>query len=431
MLSEISYPLIHMSRFIIEGGRKLRGKIRVSGNKNAILPCLSACLLTEEEVILRNVPEIADVQVFLQILKKIGVQVKSEEGLVRLKASQIKTTTLPEDLTSQLRASILLAGPLLARMGKTTFSHPGGDVIGKRSIEPHLEGLKNLGFEIEIGDREYQILRSKNFVSEKEIFLEEASVTATENLILASVMGESTVILKNCAKEPHIVDLCQLLISMGAKIEGVGQSTLIIDCVKTLHGADFTVSSDYIEMVTYAIAACLTKGEVEIENITLEGLEPVLLPLRKMGVTLENGAKESVVASIKGLQAIPKLTVNIWPGFPTDLMSVFIVLATQAKGVSLMHDWMYESRMFFADKLISMGANITIADPHRVLVYGSTKLKAKELETPDIRAGMALVLAALIAKGESIINKADLIERGYEDVVGKLSTLGAKIKKVN
>lgn len=420
-----------MSRFIIEGGRKLKGKIKVSGNKNAILPCLSACLLTEEEVILRNVPEILDVQVFLQILKKIGVQVKSEEGVVRLKAIQIKTTTLPQDLTSQLRASVLLSGPLLARMGKVTFSHPGGDVIGKRSIEPHLEGLKDLGCDIEVGEREYQISRSKNFVLEKEIFLEEASVTATENLILASVVGESKLILKNCAKEPHIIDLCQLLIGMGARLEGVGQSTLVIDQVKALHGGDFTVSSDYIEMATYAIAACLTGGEVEIENITLEGLEPVFLPLRKMGVALENGSKGSVVASTKGLQAIPKLTVNIWPGFPTDLMSVFIVLATQAKGVSLMHDWMYESRMFFADKLLGMGANITIADPHRVLVYGPTKLKARELETPDIRAGMALVLAALIAKGESVINRADLIERGYEDVVGKLSLLGAKIKKVS
>lgn len=420
-----------MSRFIVEGGRKLQGKITVSGNKNAILPCLAACLLTKEEVILRNVPEIADVEVFLQTLRKIGVSAKGEKGVVRVKASQIKTTSLPKDLTSQLRASILLSGSLLAREGAARFSHPGGDVIGKRSIQPHLEGLKDLGCEIRVEEGGYQILKSKNPTTDREIFLEEPSVTATENLILASVIGESQVTLKNCAKEPHIVDLCQLLIGMGARIEGVGQSTLTIDSVKTLQGVDFTISSDYIEMVTYAVAACLTKGEVEIENISLEDLEPVFLPLKKIGVVIEDSGKGSVVVSCSALSAIPKLTVNIWPGFPTDLMSIFIVLATQARGVSLMHDWMYESRMFFADKLISMGANITIADPHRVLVYGPTKLKAKELETPDIRAGMALVLAALIAKGESIINKADLIERGYEDVVGKLSSLGAKIKKVN
>lgn len=420
-----------MSKYIIQGGNRLKGKIKVSGNKNAILPCLAACLLTEDEVTLSNISNILDVEVFLEILKKLGASVYFKGDVVKVKAQTIKNISIPGDLTGQLRASILLAGPLLSRVGKVNFYHPGGDVIGKRSILSHLEGFSDLGFEFKSDDRKYSGVRSKNFVDQKEVFLQEASVTGTENLILASVLGRSSVVLKNCAREPHIIDLCTLLSQMGAEIEGVGSSTLAVTGVSKLKGADFRVSSDYVEMATYAIAASITKGQIEIENITPYNLEPVCIPLRKMGVEIKQISKNSIFAQGNSIKPIPKLTVNIWPGFPTDLMSAMIVLATQGKGVSLMHDWMYESRMFFVDKLISMGANITIADPHRVLVYGPTNLTGRELETPDIRAGMALVLASLIAKGESIINRADLIERGYEDVAGKLSSLGAKIKKIN
>lgn len=420
-----------MSKYIIEGGNKLKGKVKISGNKNAILPCLAACLLTNEEVILRNVPQILDVEIFLQIFQRLGVEVESGDHLLRIRCKSVDKYEIPEDLANKLRASILLVGPLLARFKKVKFSHPGGDVIGKRSIETHLEGFKKLGYEFQIKDRLYRG-KSNGFskVKDKEIFLNEASVTATENLILTSVLSLANVTLKNCAMEPHVVDLCNLLVKMGAKIEGIGSPTLRIQGVDKLHGADFTIRADHIEFGTFAIAAALTGGEIEISQDNLSDVDCIICQLEKMG--LEFREKESaILVTCSEIRSIPKLVVALWPGFPTDIMSVTIVLATQAKGVSLLHDWMYESRMFFVDKLISMGAQITIADPHRVLVYGPTKLYGRNLETPDIRAGMALVLAALVAEGKSVIDRAELIERGYENVVEKLASLGAKIQKID
>lgn len=420
-----------MSKYIIEGGNKLKGKVTISGNKNSILPTLAACLLTEEEVILRNVPNILDVDIFLQIFQNLGAEVEVGDHVLKIKCKNIKKSAIPQDLANKLRASILLVGPLLARFKKVEFSHPGGDVIGKRSIETHLEGFKKLGYQFQIKDRLYKG-KSNGFskVTKKKIFLDEASVTATENLILTSVLSNVEVILKNCATEPHVVDLCNLLIQMGAKIDGVGSSTLKIQGVPKLSGADFTIGSDFVEFGTFAIAAALTKGEIEIDKSNLPDVDCITCNLGKMGLEFKE-TEHSYLVSCPKIQAIPKLKVALWPGFPTDMMSVMIVLATQAQGVSLLHDWMYESRMFFADKLISMGAHITIADPHRVLVYGPTKLYGRNLETPDIRAGMALVLAALVTSGKSVIDRAELIERGYEDVVGKLSSLGANIQKID
>lgn len=420
-----------MAKYLIEGGVKLKGTVKISGNKNSILPCLAASLLTEEKLILKNVPKITDVEVFLQILKILGVDSSYTDHTISLEGKGLKTHILPKDLVGKLRASILLVGPLLSRSGSVEFSHPGGDVVGKRSIETHMEGFKNLGFKFKNADRDYRGRQSYQVKEDQEIFLDEPSVTATENMILASVIGNRTVTIKYCAMEPHVVDLCKLLSLMGAKIKGVGTQTLIIKGVEKLKGAEFSIGSDYIEMGTYAVASVITEGEVQIQNCTLTDLEPILFPLKKMGVSISTEDKNGRIIKVKRgqLKSLPKLSTNVWPGFPTDLMSAMIVLATQAKGVTLCHDWMYESRMFFVDKLISMGAHITIADPHRVLVYGPTKLYGRELETPDIRAGMAMVLAALIAKGESVINRAELIERGYENVVEKLSSLGAKISK--
>lgn len=420
-----------MSKYIIEGGYKLNGKIYLSGNKNAILPCLAACLLTEEEVTLNNVPKIADVDVYLELLQFLGASVKRGEDWVKVQCSQVSTTSLPEELVSKLRASVLFAGPLLGRCGRVEFSHPGGDVIGRRSILPHLEGFKELGYSFSAHDqkRTYKGSRHQADGREKHLFLSEASVTGTENLVMASCLGEAKVIIKNCAEEPHVVDLCNLLIAMGAKITGVGTSTLIVEGVRKLSGTEFTIRADHIEFGTYAIAAALTRGEIEISKNNLSELEPIIYPLKLMGVKFKEN-EYSFIISGGDLQAIPKLKIHLWPGFPTDMMSAAIVLATQAKGVSLMHDWMYESRMFFVDKLIAMGAQITIADPHRVLIYGSTPLYGRNLETPDIRAGMAMVLAALIAEGESVIDRVELIERGYEDVVGKLTSLGAHIQRI-
>lgn len=420
-----------MAQYIINGGKKLEGKIKLSGNKNSVFPVFGAALLTSEEVILNNIPDIVDTKVSLDIFKELGCEVSFSNNQVKIKAENIKTHIMPNELTKRLRGSVVFAGGLLGRVGKVEFCHPGGDVIGKRSIDTHLEGFRELGFEYEQTGINYKIYRSKTCPKTLTHFLDEASVTATENLILASVLGESTVILKNCAKEPHIVDLCKMLNQMGANIEGVGNSTLVITGVGQLSGTEFTIASDYLEFGTYAIAAAITKGEIEIEGERIDYIQPISKPLEKMGLIFEEVEDRVIRVSCKDLVAVSKLVINIWPGFPTDVMSLAIVLATQAKGVTLCHDWMYESRMFFVDKLINMGAHITIADPHRVVVYGPTQLYGKELETPDIRAGMALVLAALVSKGESKINRAELIERGYENVVEKLRSLGADIKRLD
>lgn len=416
-----------MAKYIIKGGNKLSGKVTISGNKNSVFPCLAAALLTDEEVIINNVPNILDTQVSLKILESLGVKAAFNKNTIKIKAKSTVASTIPQDLIKRLRGSVVFVGGLLGRTGKAEFSHPGGDVIGKRSIDTHLEGFRKLGYGYDTGGK-YNLF-TKDLTQDVDIFLDEASVTATENLILASVLGKRQVILKNCAKEPHVVDLCQLLIKMGAQIAGAGESTLKILGVDRLHGCGYQIGCDYIEFGTFAIAAALTNGKVQINGCQIDELDPLVIPLIKMGLNFEQSTSGIIVFASE-LKAVPKITTNIWPGYPTDMMSLTIVLATQAKGVTLCHDWMYESRMFFVDKLISMGANITIADPHRVVVYGPTKLIGRELESPDIRAGMALVLAALAAHGESIINKAELIERGYENVVEKLTKLGSDIERV-
>lgn len=417
-----------MSKYVIDGGNRLKGKINISGNKNAILPCLAACLLTDEEVILKNAPQISDVDVFLELIERLGGKFSKDNKKIKIQCKGINKDCLPQDLVSKLRASILLVGPLLSRTGKISFTHPGGDIIGRRGIDLHLKGFRQLGCNIDMGDLDYLITKGINPTSDIKIFLEIATVTGTENLILASVIRDGTTLIKNAAREPHVVDLCNMLIAMGARIEGIGTTDLIIKGVKKLKGTEFAIGSDGIEFGTYAIAAAVTGGEIEIGNCEGLDLDPIIWPMQKMGLSIEQ--EEGIVkVSANKIEAIPRLITNVWPGFPTDLMSIMVVLATQANGVSLMHDWIYESRMFFVDKLISMGAEITIADPHRVLVYGPSTLYGRNLETPDIRAGMALVLAALIATGKSIINRAELIDRGYEDITGKLSSLGAKIKK--
>jgi len=417
-------------KYVINGGHKLEGKIRISGNKNSVFPCIGAALLTNEEVILENVSELKDTEVLIQILKKLGVAVERNQSTIRIKALEIRRFNLPEDLMVKLRGSIVLVGAVLGRLGRVNFYHPGGDIIGRRSIETHLEGFKELGASFKKNNSKYSMYLVKDVMLKTcDIFLREASVTATENLILASVLGEKVVILRNSAKEPHIVDLCRMLIQMGAKIEGVGTDTLKISGVKSLSGTKFRIGVDSVEVGTYVVAAAITGGEVEIDGIEGVFLDPVLAPLKSFGIKIES-SNGSIAVYPSKLKSIPKLVTNIWPGFPTDLMSVAIVLATQSKGVTLCHDWMYEGRMFFVDKLITMGAKITLADPHRVLIYGPNKLRGRALDTPDIRAGMALVAAALVARGKSIINQAELIERGYEDVVRKLKSLGADIERI-
>lgn len=419
-------------KYIINGGRKLNGEISISGNKNSVFPSVAASLLTSEEVVLENISQLRDTEVLIQILKKLGVSVAINKNTLTIRASEIKQFSLPKDLMGKLRGSILLISAILSRKGKVNFYHPGGDIIGQRSIDTHIEGFKSLGAVFKKNNLKLTLQFPENSSSHKDysIFLQEASVTAAENLIIASVLGNKSVTLKNCPIEPHVLDLCRLLQQMGATINGIGTHTLNITGVEKLHGTKFRVGIDFVEVGTYAIAAAITGGRVKITGLDSTDLDPVLNPLTKFGIKIENGGNNSIIISANNLKSPQKVVTNIWPGFPTDIMSAAIVLATQSKGMMMCHDWMYEGRMFFVDKLISMGAQIILADPHRVLVYGPKKLKGRMLETPDIRAGMALVLAALVARGKSVVKQAELIERGYEDVVGKLRSLGGDIERI-
>ena len=391
---------------------------------------MAAALLTEDEVILENVPEITDVDVFVEIFKKLGIELKREKDRINIQAGRIENTTLPNKLVKKLRASILLAGPIYARKKKVSFTFPGGDLIGKRSIDVHLQGFRSLGATVSKIGSMYTILQDKKSPGKTlRIFLEEASVTATENLILASVLSDFNLTIRNAACEPHVLDLCNLLNKMGAKISGPGTNLLEITGVRRLRGASFRVSDDHIHFGTYAIAAAITNSKLKIICNENTDIEPVILFLSRFGIRFQQMNGGFLVYG-DNLVKVEKLVTNIWPGFPTDLMPLAIVLATQARGLSTCHDWMFESRMKIVHELIEMGADIKIQDSNRVLVYGPSELAGKNLDSSDLRAGMALVLAALVAKGTSVITNAELIERGYEDVVGKLSKLGAQIKKI-
>lgn len=416
-----------MARFEITGGYKLSGKIKVAGNKNSVLPIMAAALLTEETSTIENVPNISDVVAMAELLELAGVKVSQSGSKLTIIAKNIKEIDFPSALTEKLRASVLLLGPLLARIGRVKMGYPGGDIIGRRPLDSHIQVLGALGARID-EENDYFIARSSK-LSGTQIFLEEASVTATENAIIAATLAEGQTILKRAASEPHVVDLCQFLIKMGADISGVGTNVLKITGVKKLTGASHSIRPDHIEVGTFAILAAVTSGKIEIAPAVSEDLDMILMTLGRFGVSFKLEGEILTVYDSK-LHSVEKVVTDVWPGFPTDLMPPMIVLATQAEGVTILHDWMYESRMFFVDKLLSMGAKVVIADPHRVLVYGPTRLRGQKLDTPDIRAGIALVIAALSARGQSQIEKAELIERGYENVVERLSGLGAKLKKI-
>ncbi len=417
-----------MAKFIIKGGKPLRGEIKVSGNKNAVLPIMAATLLTPQECILENVPKINDVVIMAKLMEELGAKIK-EAGTNRwvINTGGVKRWHLNPQLVQKLRASILLLGPLLARFGKARLHHPGGCMVGRRAVGTHFEALSALGARIITGEGNYEAeVKSPH---PTKIFLDEMSVTATENVLMMASLIPGKTVIEDAACEPHIEDLAGFLSKMGAKISGAGTNTIVVEGKKSLTGAKIKISPDYIDVGTFAIAAAVTGGKIVIKGVEAEHLKMILLYLERMGVKfqIKNNSLmifPSVLVAPKG-----KIQTRPWPGFPTDLMSPFVVLATQAKGVTLCHDWMYESRMFFVDKLITMGANITLCDPHRVLVYGPTKLRGKELESPDIRAGMALVCAALCASATSIIGNIEMIERGYENIEKRLKTLGAEIRR--
>lgn len=430
-----------MSQFVIEGGRPLEGTIRASGNKNAALALLPACLLTEEPVILHNIPDIQDVRTTLAILDDLGADVQSlGNGSWRIVAHDLRKTELDPALASRIRASFVFSGPMLARVGRITLPIPGGDVIGGRPLDTHVQGLRALGATIELSDRSDQFQISADALAGAGTLLQaEASVTGTENTIMAAVFARGQTIIENAASEPHVRDLCNFLNKMGADIQGTGTNRITITGVEKLVGGEFRIGADFMEVGSFVGAAAITGGQVRIKDASPEDLRMIRLVYERLGVRWEDEGNDIFVPAEQSLTVesalggrIPEIKPMPWPGFPPDLMSIAVVLGTQARGAVLLHDWMYESRFFFVDKLKFMGGRVVLCDPHRVLVQGPTSLYANPqgVTSPDIRAGMAMVLAALCARGTSTIHNIQQIDRGYERVEEKLQALGASIERV-
>ena len=423
-----------MQSFAIEGGRALSGTVRASGNKNGALPILAASLLASEEVRLSNVPRIRDVETMVELMVDLGAEVEWSAGNdVRVDPAGVGKTELDAELAREIRASFLLAGPLLTRFGRVTVPPPGGDVIGRRRLDTHVHAFSALGAEITV-DGAYELSATR--LRGARMYLDEASVMGTENAIMAAVLAEGETILGHAACEPHIQDLCRFLVSLGAHIEGVGSNVLHIHGVEELGGGDFRIGTDHIEVASFVGLAAATGGEVVVEDVQPDDLISIVPAFRKLGVHME--VSESSVRVPAGQQLfveddyggqIPKIESGIWPAFPADLTSIAVTVATQATGTILIFEKMFESRLFFVDKLVSMGARIILCDPHRVVVTGPATLYGERLESPDIRAGMAMLIAALCAEGRSTIGNIGQIDRGYERIDERLRDLGAVIER--
>ena len=424
-----------MYEYSIEGGYPISGTIKASGNKNTALPCIAAALLTKETVTLRNIPDIEDTGVMLEILKALGAKVeKGGNHIWKITAAEIKRTDIPSEYTKKIRASILFAGPLVARTGKAALFPPGGDVIGRRRLDTHFLALTELGARVAVTNK-FEFTANK--LVGKELFLDEASVTATENAVMAAVLAEGRTEITNAASEPHVQDLCNMLNLMGAKISGIGSNILVIDGVKKLNGADFTIGPDFMEIGSFIGLAAATKGSITITGVNAKDMRPLKISFSKLGIRWDIEGDTLTVSSDQELKVntdlggmIPKIDDSPWPGFPPDLTSIMTVVATQVGGTVLIFEKMFESRMFFVDKLISMGARITLCDPHRAVVSGPSTLHGDHLVSPDVRAGMAMVIAAMAAHGKSRISNVYQIERGYEHLVERLQSLGAHIERV-
>ena len=420
---------------MIEGGRPLSGRVRAAGNKNAALPILAACLLTDEPVTLTNLPRIRDVETMLELLQSLGADVEwSGANEARIQPGPMTTHEIDDVLAERIRASFLLAGPLLARVGRATVPPPGGDVIGRRRLDPHLHAFERLGVDIAFDER-YELRVSK--LRGADIFLDEASVMGTENTVMAAVLAPGRTTIMNAACEPHVQDLCHFLVSLGAQIDGIGSNTIHIEGVERLSGGTHTICPEHIEVGSFIGLAAVTGGEITIDDVAPGDLVSILPAFERLGVRVEvDGTtvrvppdQPLVIRDDHGGQ-IPKLEDGPWPGFPADLTSIAVALATQAEGTILIFEKMFENRLFFVDKLVSMGARIILCDPHRVVVNGKSQLYGQRMSSPDIRAGMALLIAGLCADGTSTIGNAAEIDRGYERIDERLRALGAAIERV-
>jgi UDP-N-acetylglucosamine 1-carboxyvinyltransferase len=423
-----------MESFVIEGGRPLNGRVRASGNKNAALPIIAAALLTDEPVTLTNVPAIRDVETMLELVADLGVEVEHlGPGELRVHAIEPTKTELDEELCSRIRASILLAGPLLARCGEAIVPPPGGDVIGRRRLDTHIDAFRHLGAEVYVNRRFH--MRADALVG-AGVFLDEASVTGTENAVMAAVLARGDTVIGNAASEPHVQDLCRFLVSLGAEIDGIGSNVLRIRGVKRLRGGVWRICPDHIEVASFIGLSAVTEGEIVIEDVAPEDLAAIWPGFDRLGVRwdVEGSSvrvpdhQQLVIRDDLGSQ-IPKIEDGPWPAFPADLTSIALAVATQARGTVLIFEKMFENRLFFVDKLVTMGARIIVCDPHRAVVNGPTPLYGERMESPDIRAGMAMLIASLCAEGRSTIGNIGQIDRGYERIDERLRALGASIER--
>lgn len=427
-----------MDRFKIIGGRPLSGTVRPAGNKNSALPMLAATLLGDSPSILSNVPDIGDVRTMLSLLEALGAEVeRGSNGTVRVDPSRVRPVPLDTELSAKIRASLLLAGPMLGRFGEITLPPPGGDTIGRRRNDTHWLALEALGATLEVVDHIHELRAPAGLVG-ADILLDEASVMATENAVMAAVLAKGTTIIRNAASEPHVQDLCAMLVQMGAKIEGIGSNLLVIEGQDNLSGANVTISADFMEIGSFIGLGAITEGNLRIGPVDHEMLRMIVAKFDILGVKITvNGdyiqvpsGQELIIREDHGGK-IPRIHEAPWPGFPADLMSIALVVATQASGTVLLHQWMFESRLYFTDRLIEMGARIIVADPHRAVVTGPSLLRGSTVQSPDIRAGMALLMAAMCAEGPSTIGNIHQIDRGYERIDEKLRMLGADIERIS
>jgi UDP-N-acetylglucosamine 1-carboxyvinyltransferase len=427
-----------MEKFVIQGGVPLSGELTVAGNKNAALPILAACLLTEEEVLLHRVPRIRDTEAQIALLEGLGVEATwVADNSLRLCAASVSEISVDEELSKKIRASFLLAGPLLARFGEARMPPPGGDFIGRRRLDAHLDAFRDLGARVE-GDRWIELYSQPGGLRPCGIFMDEPSVMGTENALMAAALTPGPTTIGNAACEPHVQDLARLLAKMGAEVDGIGSNVMTVHGRDRLGGAEHSISADHIEAASFMALAAATGGDVRIHDVEPADLVMVRRQFRRLGLASELEGSDLVVPPGQKLEvetdlggAIPKIEDGPWPAFPADLTSIALALATQAEGEILIFEKMFENRLFFVDKLVAMGARITLCDPHRAIVSGPSRLHGERVESPDIRAGMAMLIAALSADGVSEIGNIRQIDRGYEQIDERLRSLGARIERVS
>lgn len=418
-----------MSTLLIEGGHRLQGRVAVEGNKNAALPLLAACLLTGDECVLTNVPRIGDVEVMARLLLDVGAEVDGiGSTTLRIRAPRVNTHAPDRSLVGRLRGSVLLLGPLLARTGRAHIAPPGGDFPARRSISTHLEALGAMGVQQSRGAD--HILEAPDGLKPASMYLYEASVTGTETALLAAATADGVTEIRHAATEPHVVELCEFLEKMGAGVSGIGSSKIRVEGVPRLHGAQHRINGDYIEAGSWAVVGAITGGEMAIEGAREEDIEVVAAVMKRMEVRcgMRDGIFEVKPSKPK---AVRRITTGLWPAFPSDLVSLVTVLATQAEGRTLVHDWMYELRLFALEQMSGMGADMFLADAHRIIVQGPTKLRGgRVLDSRDLRSGMSLIAAGLAADGQTRVQPLEIVERGYSHLVERLQALGAKVAKV-